>query len=187
MFSLLAGFWTLLFSRPNIHILLIGIDYAGKTTLLEKIKTIFGKNQVGLPPEKIPPTVGMNLAKIKHKGSQVIFWDLGGQTKIRSMWEKYYDEADAVIYVVDSADSGRLDEAKYAYSAAIDHDLLTKVPVITLANKQDVPGSLPASDLVINFSPRTYAVSALTGDGVEAAIEAVLVEAKRRAASRGPV
>ena len=56
MFSLISGFWQYFFSQPNIHILLIGLDNAGKTTILEKIKTKFG-NQHGLPPERIPPTV----------------------------------------------------------------------------------------------------------------------------------
>ena len=57
----------------------------------------------------------MNLARINYRGSKVIFWDLGGQVKMRSMWERYYQEADAVIFVVDSADIGRLEEAKLAY------------------------------------------------------------------------
>jgi GTPase SAR1 family protein len=56
-----------------------------------------------------------SVAKIKFKGSQVVFWDLGGQLKMRSMWEKYYSEANSVIFVVDSVDLGRLDEAKLAY------------------------------------------------------------------------
>ena len=59
MFSLLAGFWQYLFARPNIHVLIIGLDYAGKTTLLEKIKSVFG-DQHSIPPDKIPPTIGMN-------------------------------------------------------------------------------------------------------------------------------
>jgi ADP-ribosylation factor related protein 1 len=53
--------------------------------------------------------------RIRYKGAQVIFWDLGGQSKMRAMWEKYYLEADAVVYVVDSANPARLDEAKRAF------------------------------------------------------------------------
>lgn len=55
------------------------------------------------------------VAKIKYQGAQIIFWDLGGQVRMRSMWEKYYTEANAVIFVVDSADVNRLDEAKVAF------------------------------------------------------------------------
>jgi ADP-ribosylation factor related protein 1 len=104
----------MLFAKPNIHVLIIGLDHAGKTTILEKIKEIYTNNKV-IPPEKIPPTVGMNLAKITYNGSKVIFWDLGGQMKMRSMWEKYYEESNCVIFVIDAADVGRLDEAKFAY------------------------------------------------------------------------
>ena len=113
-FSLLSGFLHYLFAKPKVNILLIGLDHAGKTTLLERIKTQFG-NLPGIPPEKIPPTIGMNLAKIFYKGTQVIIWDLGGQIKMRNIWEKYYDSAHAIIFVVDSADIGRLEEAKLAY------------------------------------------------------------------------
>ncbi len=69
----------------------------------------------GIPPDKIPPTIGMNLAKINYKGTQVIIWDLGGQIKMRNIWEKYYETAHAIIFMVDSADIGRLEEAKLAY------------------------------------------------------------------------
>ena len=55
----IIGFWKMLFTRPILHVLVIGLDQAGKTTMLEKIKRIFC-NQEGIPPEKVPPTVGMN-------------------------------------------------------------------------------------------------------------------------------
>ena len=61
------------------------------------------------------------------------------QIKMRSMWERYYSEANSVIFVVDSADLGRLDEAKLAYESACNHDGLNTVPVFTFANKQDLP------------------------------------------------
>ena len=67
-----------------------------------------------LPLEKIPPTVGMKLAKISYHGSQIILWDLGGQIKMRGIWEKYYDEVDCVVYV-DSSDVSRLMEAKLVF------------------------------------------------------------------------
>lgn len=113
-FSLISGFLQYLFAKPKVNVLLIGLDHAGKTTLLERIKTQFG-NMPGIPPEKIPSTIGMNLAKINYKGTQVIIWDLGGQIKMRNIWERYYETAHAIIFVVDSADVARLEEAKLAY------------------------------------------------------------------------
>ena len=97
MFSLLQGFWHYFFSKPNLHVLIIGLDHAGKTTLLEQIKTKFG-NTHGLPPEKIPPTVGMNLAKIRFKGSQVILWDLGGQVLTCHLAYKFKYVKQTIVY-----------------------------------------------------------------------------------------
>ncbi len=111
---MISGFWQYLFTKPRLNILIVGLDYAGKTTLLEKIKGKYG-NLPSIPPEKIPPTIGMNLARIQYRGNAMILWDLGGQLKMRNIWEKYYDDANAIVFVVDSADRGRLDEAKSTF------------------------------------------------------------------------
>eukprot|EP01038_Epipyxis_sp_PR26KG_P013348 gene13348-17904_t len=185
MFSLISGFWKYLFTKPNINILIIGLDNAGKTSILEKIKSKLG-NVNGLPMEKIPPTIGMNLAKIIYRGSQVVIWDLGGQIKMRTMWERYYDEANAIIFVVDSADFGRLEESKLAYEAICDHDSVNNIPIIILCNKQDMQGALSPGDLAMNFYAiqdaadrcRVFPVSALTGDGIIQAMHSVIEEAK---------
>jgi ADP-ribosylation factor related protein 1 len=176
MFSLLYGLWESLFSRPNVHILIIGLDHAGKTTLMERLKSEFTKKN-GLPPQKINPTIGMNLAKIKYGGSQVIFWDLGGQLKMRSMWERYYSEAHAVIFVIDSADVSRFEEAKLAHDAVCRHEGLTHVPVVIFANKQDLPSSLSLSDVAMTFEnaaavgpTKIFPVSSITGAGVRDAL-----------------
>eukprot|EP01036_Dinobryon_divergens_P023315 gene23315-31645_t len=138
-FSLISGFWRYCFTKPNVHVLIIGLDYAGKTTTLEKIKGKFGNNLHPIPPERIPPTIGMNLAKITYSGTQVVIWDLGGQIKMRNMWEKYYDDANAIVFVVDASDMSRLEEAILAYEAILEHDSVHDVPVIIFANKQDIP------------------------------------------------
>lgn len=191
MFSLISGLWQYLFRRPSLHILIIGLDHAGKTTLLERIKSELG-NTTGLPPDRIPPTVGMNLAKIHFRGSQVIFWDLGGQVKVRSLWQKYYQEADAVVYVVDAADLPRIEEAKIAFDAVCDSEELASVPIFTFANKQDLTGALSPGDLAVSFyqmdsesnaaateRPRVLGTSAVTGAGLTEAVSAVLLEARR--------
>lgn len=136
-FSLLSGFWTYLFTKPKLSILVIGLDYSGKTTLLEKIKNKFGRLP-SIPPEKIPPTIGMNLAKIDYQGYQVIIWDLGGQIKMRNIWENYYQDANAIIFVVDSSDISRLEEGKLTYEAVCDHDTVSNIPIYIFANKQDL-------------------------------------------------
>jgi len=206
MFSLIFGFYNLLFSKPDIHVLVIGLDHAGKSTLLEHIKTVYSRVQ-GLPPDKITPTIGMNLGKFKHKGTQVVIWDLGGQLKMRAIWERYYDEAQSVVFVVDAADPARLHEAKAAYDAACASPALQDVPIMIFANKQDLPGAVSLHDIAEIFytpnedtlagihnlsikklaaqnqaaaraSHRLFGISALTGRGVPEAMETLMTETK---------
>lgn len=111
---MISGFWQYFFTKPQVNILLVGLDYAGKTTILEQVKHKFA-HLPAIPPDRIPPTIGMNLGRVTYHNHQFIIWDLGGQFKMRNLWEKYYEEAHAIIFVVDSNDAARLEEAKLAY------------------------------------------------------------------------
>lgn len=51
------------------------------------------------------------------EGCFVIMWDLGGQVRMRSIWDKYYSDAHGVVFVLDAADVGRFEEAKLAFGA----------------------------------------------------------------------
>eukprot|EP00736_Rhodelphis_marinus_P006980 Rmarinus@m.25285 len=135
MFSLLWGLFEYLFRKAEYHVLILGVDAAGKTTILEKLKNIFtGK---GLDPSKIPPTVGQNIGRLTVDGCTVIFWDLGGQSGLRSLWQNYYAEAHALIYVIDAADESRFDESKSVFDDLLERDDLRDVPVLIFSNKQD--------------------------------------------------
>uniref|UniRef100_F6HDE9 ADP-ribosylation factor-related protein 1 n=1 Tax=Vitis vinifera TaxID=29760 RepID=F6HDE9_VITVI len=78
MFSLFHGLWKYLFSKAEFHVLILGIDKAGKTTLLEKLKALY-TNLEGLPPDRIVPTVGLNIGRVELSNTKLVFWDLGGQ------------------------------------------------------------------------------------------------------------
>lgn len=80
--------------------------YAGKTTLLERLKTTYTEFP-GLDADKILPTVGLNVGKLEAMKSALMFWDLGGQTGLRSIWDKYYSDSHAIIYVVDASSPHR--------------------------------------------------------------------------------
>ena len=140
MFSLIAGLLKWLFSKAEVHILILGVDHAGKTTLLEQMKGVFRKVEAGkgIPLEKIPPTVGLNIGRMDVGSSRAIFWDLGGQSSLRSIWDKYYSEAHGLMYVVDSADAARFEEAKAALDALLCHPHLSGIPLLFFANKQDL-------------------------------------------------
>ena len=92
------------FSNMKAKILMIGLDNAGKTTILYKMKL----NEVVTSV----PTVGFNVENIKYKNLEFNVWDIGGQTKLRQLWHHYYDNTDAVIYVLDSSDEERMQLAK---------------------------------------------------------------------------
>ncbi|EFA78929.1 ARF-like protein [Heterostelium album PN500] len=124
--------------KTEYYVLILGLDGAGKTTLLEEIKTKYTKTP-GLPPQSIIPTVGLNIGRIIIDNVKLIFWDLGGQIDLRTIWDKYYTSIHAVIYVVDSADLERLDESKTELERIISHHDLKDVPLLLFFNKQDLP------------------------------------------------
>lgn len=148
MFSLAKGFYLQYTRKDEYYVLLLGIDNAGKTTLLEKIKTVYLGVQ-GLPPDKITPTVGLNIATIQHftGKARINFWDLGGQTDLQSIWKSYYAECHAIVFMVDSCDSQRIEDVQMVFDRMISNDEVEGVPVIMLANKQDMDNALPVAQI----------------------------------------
>jgi len=117
--------------------LILGIDNAGKSTTLERIKFVFGVNSV--PIEKITPTIGLNIGRVPVGDVTATFWDLGGQVALRGIWERYYSDCDGIMFVIDATDVERFDEAKGClHSVMKQTGLLSRgVPMIVMANKQD--------------------------------------------------
>ncbi|XP_023552464.1 ADP-ribosylation factor-related protein 1-like isoform X1 [Cucurbita pepo subsp. pepo] len=146
MFSLFYGLWKYIFSKTEFHVLILGIDKAGKTTLLEKLKSLFS-NLEGLSPDRIVPTVGLNIGRLEVLNAKLVFWDLGGQPGLRSIWEKYYEEAHAVIYVIDAACPSKFEDSKSAMEKVLRHEDLQGAPLLVFANKQDLPEAVSAEEL----------------------------------------
>ncbi|KAG8330665.1 Arf GTPase arl1 [Homalodisca vitripennis] len=103
MGGLLSYFKSLIGNR-EMRILILGLDGAGKTTILYRL-------QVGEVVTTIP-TIGFNVEQVTYKNLKFQVWDLGGQTSIRPYWRCYYSNTDAIIYVVDSADKDRIGISK---------------------------------------------------------------------------
>ena len=80
---------------------MVGLDGAGKTTILYKLK-------LGEVVSTVP-TIGFNVESVRHNRLEMDVWDIGGQEKIRPLWRHYFQGTDAVIFVVDSLDEERLD------------------------------------------------------------------------------
>ncbi|XP_026461735.1 ADP-ribosylation factor-related protein 1-like [Ctenocephalides felis] len=196
MFTLLHGFFKYLMQKDEYCVLILGLDNAGKTTYLEAAKTKFSKRQKGMHPSKITTTVGLNIGQIELGGSKLSFWDLGGQQELQSLWDKYYAESHAIIYVVDSSDRERVEESKATFDRMICNEFLSGVPLLLLANKQDLPDCMGVRDIRPVFQQAgphigrrdclVMPVSALTGEGIDEGIRWLLDSVKRNSVVRPP-
>ncbi|XP_046554652.1 ADP-ribosylation factor-related protein 1-like [Haliotis rubra] len=196
MYTLLSGLYKYLFQKDEYFVLILGLDNAGKTTYLEQTKTKFNRNYQGMNLSKITSTVGLNIGKIDLGKVRLNFWDLGGQEELQSLWDKYYAESHAVIYIVDSSDTERIEESKAAFDKMITNNTLAGVPLMLLANKQDLDGCVKVSDMRTVFSPsqelighrdlHVSGVSALKGDGVNEGIHWLVESIKKNSIQRPP-
>ncbi|XP_026758002.1 ADP-ribosylation factor-related protein 1 [Galleria mellonella] len=196
MYTLLHGFYKYLIQKDEYCVLILGLDNAGKTTYLEAAKTKFTKKYKAMNPNRITTTVGLNIGKIDVDGVLLNFWDLGGQQELQSLWDKYYAECHAVIYIVDSSDRDRVSESKETFDRMIASEHLSGVPLLVLANKQDIPDCMGVHTVKPIFNQNAHligardimlmATSALNGDGVDEGIRWLVDCIKRNSVDRPP-
>merc|ERR1712037_821177 len=89
--------------EKEARILVLGLDNAGKTTILKKLS----EEDI----THIMPTQGFNIKSLVHEGFKLNVWDIGGQKTIRPYWSNYFEASDALVYVIDSSDKRRLEES----------------------------------------------------------------------------
>merc|ERR1712061_865916 len=128
-----------LFGKKELRILMVGLDAAGKTTILYKLK--LGEIVTTIP------TIGFNVETVEYRNISFTVWDVGGQDKIRPLWRHYYQNTHGLIYVVDSSDSERVSEASEELHRMLGEDELRDAIVLVFANKQDLPNALSVTDL----------------------------------------
>lgn len=128
-----------LFGKMDARIIMIGLDAAGKTSILFKLR-------IGEVVTTIP-TIGFNVETVEYKSLKFTMWDIGGQDRLRPLWRRYYDNADAIIFVVDSADKDRLRVAKDELHKMLAEDSLRETKLLVYANKQDMAGALSVTDV----------------------------------------
>jgi small GTP-binding protein len=129
------------------RILLLGLDAAGKTTILYKLN-------MGDTIHTIP-TVGFNVENVRYKNIDFNCWDVGGQKKIRALWHHYYEGTDAVIFVVDANDSSRIEEVKEELYALMSNHFMKDASLLVYANKQDLPNSMTTAEVVDKLELRS--------------------------------
>jgi ADP-ribosylation factor protein 1 len=131
----------LLGSNKEYRLLMLGLDAAGKTTVLYRLK--LGEVQHTIP------TVGFNVESVEYKNLKFTVWDVGGQSKLRPLWRHYYTGTQGLIFVVDSndIDPDRVELAKLELHRLLQNDELRDAFVLVFANKQDLPRAMSASEL----------------------------------------
>ncbi|KAM7002207.1 ADP-ribosylation factor 4-like [Tautogolabrus adspersus] len=128
-----------LFGKRQMRILMVGLDAAGKTTILYKLK--LGEIVTTIP------TIGFNVETVEYKNISFTVWDVGGQDKIRPLWRHYFQNTQGLIFVVDSNDKERAREAADELSKMLSEDELKDAALLVFANKQDLPNALSVNEI----------------------------------------
>ncbi|CAF1123461.1 unnamed protein product [Rotaria sordida] len=125
--------------KEEIRVLMFGLDAAGKTTALYVMK-------LGEVVTTIP-TIGFNVETVEFRNIKMTAWDVGGRDKIRPLWRHYYQNTAAIVYVIDSNDRERINEACEELHRMANEDELRTRPILVLANKQDLPNAMSVDEL----------------------------------------
>ena len=150
---------------------MLGLDSAGKTTILYRLR--LGEVVCSIP------TIGFNVETIQYKRLSMTVWDVGGQDRIRPLWKHYFQNTDALIFVIDANDRDRLAEAGVELLRILNEpELLHIKGVLVFNNKTDMPNAMSVSEVaeklnLARFRAKIHiqATCAVTGDGLFEGLE----------------
>jgi len=129
-----------LFSDLDCRIIMLGLDGAGKTTMLYKLKL----NEV----VTTIPTIGFNIEMVDYKKTHFTVWDVSERNGIKSLWKVYFQDTQGVIFMIDSDDQARFQYSLDELRKLVNNDQLEKAVFLILANKQDLPNAMPVSEII---------------------------------------
>ncbi|KAA8916950.1 hypothetical protein TRICI_000917 [Trichomonascus ciferrii] len=169
-----------LLGRREMRILMVGLDAAGKTTILYKLK--LGEIVTTIP------TIGFNVETVEYKNISFTVWDVGGQDKIRPLWRHYFQNTQGIIFVVDSNDRDRMGEAREELQRMLNEDELRDALLLVFANKQDLPNAMSAAEITEKLGLHSIrqrawyiqATCATSGDGLYEGLEWLNTNLKKR-------
>ncbi|EAQ93410.1 ADP-ribosylation factor [Chaetomium globosum CBS 148.51] len=178
--SKMWGWLSLLMKQKEMRILMVGLDAAGKTTILYKLK-------LGEVVTTIP-TIGFNVETVEYRNIQFTVWDVGGQDKIRPLWRHYFQNTQGIIFVVDSNDRDRVPEAREELQRMLNEDELRDALLLVFANKQDLPNAMSVAEItdklgLHSLRQRTWYIQstcATSGDGLFEGLDWLAQEIKSR-------
>lgn len=162
-------------NEKDLKLLILGLDNAGKTTIL--------KNLTNEEPKNLSPTQGFNIKSITNDNFKLSLWDIGGQESIRQYWKHYYEKTSGIIFVIDSSDDERVKECNTELKILINEKLLQGIPLLVYANKQDLIGldcdeisNALELDTITNRKWSIFSCSAIKNEGVNEGISWLLSE-----------
>ena len=166
MGNLFAKLWAKLAGDRELKILMLGLDGAGKTTAFYQFK--FGE------PVCTVPTIGFNFECVEYKNLKFAVWDVGGQQMLRAIWQYYFDNTHALIFMIDSADLDRVALAREELTKLLEDETLKSAVLLVFANKRDLPNALSVPELAETLglnplTPRRWFIQstvATTGEGL---------------------
>jgi len=163
------------FSKKKARILVIGLDNSGKSTIINHLKSKKTSST------EITPTVGFQVEEFSKGSINFTVYDMSGQGRYRNLWEHYYTDVEAIIFVLDSTDRLRMCVAKEELIQLLTHEDIkkTRAPVLFFSNKMDIPGALTPEecmdemdlDKIRDKAWHITSSNALTGVGVNEGIE----------------
>lgn len=127
------------FANLPMQVIVLGLDAAGKTSMLYKLKCADIVSEI--------PTIGFNVERCRYRGLSFVCWDVGGRDKIRPLWRHYFKRSKGLVFVVDSNDKERLDDARQELLLTLQEDEMADIPLLVFANKQDLPGALSDTEI----------------------------------------
>ena len=168
---ILSKLWSSLISKKDVRILMIGLDAAGKTSILYQMKMA--------ELVKTIPTIGFNVEQLDYKGLRFTIWDVGGQDKIRILWKHYYQNSDGIIFVIDSNDKERFETVRETLLLCLNEEELKDAALLIFANKQDINGAVSPSELtkilemekIRNRKWLVQGSSAISGQGLKEGLD----------------
>ncbi|EON62212.1 ADP-ribosylation factor-like 2 [Coniosporium apollinis CBS 100218] len=167
----------------EMRILMLGLDNAGKTTIVKKI--------MNEDVNSVSPTLGFIIKTIEYEGYKLNIWDVGGQKTLRTYWKNYFEKTDTLIWVVDATDRERIDDCRKELMGLLLEEAtqrLTGASLLVFKNKSDVPSAMSDDDVREALqldSIRTHrwtimACSAITGQNLQEGLQWVVQDAKDR-------